>query len=193
MAQEEEDIKASKMRIREMCIDDLAPVYHIGEEIFTAEFSTSLYRTWDEFEIINLFSTDSELCLVAEIGDHIEGFALATTVDKPRSAWKYGYLTWLGVRKSVQHAGVGERLFKEIVKRLEKIGVRMVIVDTAANNDSAIRFFQKQGFDHMSEHVFLSMNLTRKKKSGKVKSKSRRKSVVQKRKTSKKLAGSANK
>ncbi|WP_291319559.1 N-acetyltransferase [Desulfonatronospira sp.] len=184
----EEEIKGPRVRIREMGIDDLAPVYHIGEEVFTAEFSTSLYRTWDEYEIINLFSTDNELCLVAELDDHIVGFALATTVEKPRSAWKYGYLTWLGVRKNLQHAGVGNRLFKEIVRRMEQMGVRMVIVDTAGDNVAAIRFFQKQGFDDMKEHVFLSMNLSRKSKAkgGKKKRpKSGRKSIVQQKKTPK--------
>ncbi len=184
----EEEIKVPRVRIREMGIDDLAPVYHIGEEVFTAEFSTSLYRTWDEYEIINLFSTDNELCLVAELDDHIVGFALATTVEKPRSAWKYGYLTWLGVRKNLQHAGVGNRLFKEVVRRMEQMGVRMVIVDTAGDNVSAIRFFQKQGFDDMKEHVFLSMNLSRKAKAKAGKKKrprSGRKSIVQKKKTPK--------
>ncbi len=187
MDQPEDEIKPSTIRIREMGIDDLAPVYHIGEEVFTAEYSTSLYRTWDEYEIISLFSTDSELCLVAEMDEHIVGFALATTVEKPRSAWKYGYLTWLGVRKNLQHAGIGQRLFKEIVRRMEQDGVRMVIVDTAADNTAAIRFFQKQGFDDMTEHVFLSMNLSRKGRGRKTKrSKAGRKSIVQKKKTPKK-------
>ncbi len=186
MDNQEEDIKPSRIRIREMGIDDLAPVFHIGEEVFTAEFSTSLYRTWDEYEIINLFSTDQELCLVAELDEHIVGFALATTVEKPRSAWKYGYLTWLGVRKNLQHAGIGQRLFKEIVRRMENTGVRMVIVDTAADNSSAIRFFQKEGFGDMTEHVFMSMNLTRKSRSKAKRTKAGRKSIVQQKKLSKK-------
>ncbi len=31
-----------QLRVREMTIDDLSPVFHIGEEIFTAEISPSL-------------------------------------------------------------------------------------------------------------------------------------------------------
>ena len=58
----------AKVVVREMTIDDLSEVFHIGEEVFTAEFSPSLYRTWDEYEITTLFNTDSELCLVAERG-----------------------------------------------------------------------------------------------------------------------------
>ena len=56
------------LRIREMTIDDFSEVFHIGEEVFTAEYSQSLYRTWDEYEITTLFNSDNELCLVAEAG-----------------------------------------------------------------------------------------------------------------------------
>ena len=94
-------------RIREMIIDDFPEVFHIGEEVFTVEYSRSLYRTWDEFEITTLFNSDTELCLVAEVGEHIVGFALGTTVKKHNSPWKYGYLVWLGVRQNVQKGRVG--------------------------------------------------------------------------------------
>lgn len=151
-------------RIREMSIDDLAEVFHIGEEVFTAEYSQSLYRTWDEYEITTLFNTDNELCLVAEAGDKILGFALATTVKKHNSAWKYGYLIWLGVRRDIQKGQVGSRLFREIKRRMKEQGVRMLIIDTSADNLPAIRFFEKQGFGHIQEHVYMTLNMTRKTK-----------------------------
>jgi ribosomal protein S18 acetylase RimI-like enzyme len=157
------------LRIREMTIDDFPEVFHIGEEVFTADYSQSLYRTWDEYEITTLFNSDNELCLVAEAGDHILGFALGTTVKKHNSPWKYGYLVWLGVRSNIQQGGVGSGLFKEIRRRMKDQGVRMIIIDTSADNQPAIRFFQKQGFDDIQEHVYMSLNLARKgkKKHGK--------------------------
>ena len=33
------------------------------------------------------------------------------------------------------------------------------MVDTEANNDQALRFFRKMGFNNLQEHVFLSMNV----------------------------------
>jgi ribosomal protein S18 acetylase RimI-like enzyme len=150
------------LRIRAMVIDDFAEVFHIGEEIFTAESFQSLYRTWDEYEITTLFNSDSELCLVAEAGDKILGFALGTTVTKHNSPWKYGYLVWVGVRTGIQQGGVGSSLFKEIKHRMKEQGVRMMIIDTSADNHPAIRFFQKLGFDDIQEHVYMSLNLTRK-------------------------------
>ena len=152
------------LRIREMTIDDLSEVFHIGEEVFTAEYSQSLYRTWDEYEVTTFFNSDNELCLVADAGEKIFGFALGTTVKKHNSPWKYGYLVWLGVRRDIQQGGVGSGLFKEIKRRMKEQGVRMIIIDTSADNEPAIRFFQKQGFDDIQEHVYMTLNLTRRKK-----------------------------
>lgn len=157
----EPDVGEEKLRIRELMIDDFPEVFHIGEEIFTAEYSQSLYRTWDEYEITTLFNTDNELCLVAEADAKILGFALGTTVEKHNSPWKYGYLIWLGVREEAQKKQVGNRLFKEIKRRMKEQGARMIIMDTSADNEAALSFFQKMGFKHKQEHVFLSLNLSR--------------------------------
>jgi ribosomal protein S18 acetylase RimI-like enzyme len=157
------------LRIREMTIDDFSEVFHIGEENFTAEYSQSLYRTWDEYEITTHFNSDNELCLVAEAGDSILGFVLGTTVTKHNSPWKYGYLVWVGVRKDTQQGGVGSALFKEIKRRMKEQGVRMIIIDTSADNQPAIRFFQKQGFGDIQEHLYMSLNLSRKNRKKPVK------------------------
>ncbi len=157
------------LRIRQMTIDDFSLVFHIGEEVFTAESFQSLYRTWDEYEITTLYNSDSELCLVAEAGGTILGFALGTTVTKHNSPWKYGYLVWVGVRSDIQQGGVGSGLFKEIKHRMKVQGVRMMIIDTSADNHPAIRFFEKQGFGDVQEHVYMSLNLSRKSRKKSVK------------------------
>jgi len=150
-----------KLRIREMSIDDLSQVFHLGEAIFTSDYSPSMYRTWDEYEITTLFNSDSELCLVAELDEDLVGFALGTTVEKHHSAWKYGYLVWLGVRTGLQKGGVGDALFKEIKRRMQEQGVRMIIIDTDADNEAGIRFFKKQGFGNVQQHVYMTLNLSR--------------------------------
>ena len=151
--------------IREMDIDDLAAVFHLGERLFTADVP-NLYRTWDQFEVTSLFQTESELCLVAEDEEsgRMVGFALGTTIEKSRSAWKYGHLIWLGVEPQVQRFGVGERLFHHLLERMEDTGVRMLLVDTQADNLSALRFFRKMGFGSPSQHIYLSLNLSQARK-----------------------------
>jgi len=147
--------------IREMTIDDLPAVFHIGEEIFTADKTPTLYRTWDEYEVTTLFNTDGELCLVAEQDDTVCGFVLGTTVTKHGSAWTYGYVIWLGVDPDWQKGKIGEKLFKELKERMIGKGVRILIMDTDAENKGAIRFFSNQGFGKARKHVYMSLNLDR--------------------------------
>lgn len=144
-----------------MRIDDLPEVFHLGEFLFTSELSPPLYRTWDEHEVTNLFNANSELCLVAELGGQIVGFAMGATVEKPRTAWKYGYLVWLGVRKRYQGRGIAKKLYREMEGRMLDRGVRMVIADTDESNKPAIGFFEKMGFLKTQSHVWLSKNLVK--------------------------------
>ncbi len=146
--------------IREMEIEDLPEVFSLGETYFTAEDWPSLYRTWDEYELVTMFAYDGETCLVAEENDRIVGFVLGTLIEKRRSAWTYGYLVWLCVQTEYRQTGVARRLVERLTELFIRDGARMMIVDTDAENDPAVAFFRKQGFGDEREHVFFSKNLT---------------------------------
>ena len=53
--------------VRELTLDDLPAVYQLGEKIFPADEWPNLYRTWDPYQLVDLFSSSGETCLVAEI------------------------------------------------------------------------------------------------------------------------------
>jgi ribosomal protein S18 acetylase RimI-like enzyme len=142
-----------------MEIDDLAHVFHLGERLFTSKTVPTLYRTWDEYEVTGIFQDDPEFCLVAEVDDQTVGFALGTTITKTRSAWKYGHLIWLGVKPEYQRLGVATKLFKQFRDKMEKSGVRIMLVDTEADNDGALQFFRLMGFRNPEDHLYLSLNL----------------------------------
>ncbi len=154
-------ITEDSVHIRPMEVDDLAPVFHLGEILFTAETVPNLYRTWDEFEVVKLFQSDSKMCFTAEIDGSIVGFTMGTVINKPRSAWKYGHLVWLGVHPNAARLGIAEKLFKLFRDMSIKTGVRMMIIDTEANNLPALEFFRKMGFGNPQEHIYLSLNLTK--------------------------------
>ena len=154
-----------RVTIREMEVDDIASVYHLGEQLFTSEESPILYRTWDPYEVTEYFSSDPEYCLVAEAKKIIVGFTLATTIEKEGTAWKkYGYLVWIGVDEAFQRTGLGRRLYRESEKRLRKDGARMVIADTEGDNEGAIAFFKAVGFASRTQHIWLSKTLKRSSK-----------------------------
>ncbi len=157
--------KKREIVIREMEIDDLAAVYHLGESLFTSEELPILYRTWDPYEVTEYFSSDPDYCLVAEADDEIVGFVLATTIEKSGTAWKtYGYINWIGVDERYQRTKLGRRLYRRLEERLKEDGARMIIADTEGGNEPAVAFFEEQGFSVRGEHLWLAKTIRRTKK-----------------------------
>lgn len=152
--------------IREMEIDDLSAVYHLGEKLFTSDEFPILYRTWDPYEVTDYFSTDPEYCLVAETeDDRIVGFVLANMIEKEGTAWKkYGYLTWIGVEESFQRTNLGQRLYNKIEDTFQKQGARMVMADTDAENQGALLFLNAMGFSARAQHVWLAKTLQKQRR-----------------------------
>jgi ribosomal protein S18 acetylase RimI-like enzyme len=151
--------KPPHIEIRQMEIDDLAPVFHLGEDLFTSQRVPNLYRMWDEFEVTSTFHEEPEFCFVAEADDRIVGFALGTTIKKPRSAWTYGHLVWLGVNQAYHRFKIATRLFNHFRDTMEKHGARILLIETDAENEQGIRLFEKMGFSQSRNHVYMAMNL----------------------------------
>jgi len=147
------------VEIREMELRDVAPVFDLGQKLFTANELPSLYRSWDDHELAQLFSTEADTCLVAEADDKVVGFALGRVMEKPRSAWRYGWLLWLGVEPRFKRSGVATRLVNQLRGLFIARNTRIMLVDTAAKNHGALGFFRRNGFGQEIRHVYLSQNL----------------------------------
>lgn len=148
-----------EIKIRQAGIDDLAAIFHLGEKVFHSDTYSNLYRTWDEFEVTALFNSEPEHMLVAEADSSVVGFAIGTTIDKAKTAWSYGHLLWFAVDPGYSGKGIGSLLFDRFRKIMEKEGIRMLIVDTQADNNNAIRFFTAKGFENPTEHVYMTLYL----------------------------------
>lgn len=158
--------KKPEITIREMEIDDIAHVFHLGEKLFKAQEVPNLYRTWDDFEVIQLYQSDPELCFVAEEEEtgKLVGFVLGTTVTKSHSAWKYGLMVWLGIDPAYRRYAIATKLFHQLTDVMLQEGVRMLLVDTEADNLEALHFFRRLGFGSPQEHLYLTLNLAAKLK-----------------------------
>ena len=145
--------------IRQMNIDDIPAIYHLGERLFTARIAPNAHRTWDEYEVVGFYQTDCEFCFVAEDDkETVIGFALGTVITKHHS-WTYGYLIWLGVHPDYQKSGVAQRLFRQLKGAMIDAGARIIMVDTDADNSASLKFFRKMGFNNSRQHVYLTMNV----------------------------------
>ena len=147
------------VEIREMRLEDLSSVFLLGQKLFTAEDFPTLYRCWDDDEVMNLFSADQETCLVAESEGKVVGFALGSIMKKPRNAWLYGWLEWLAVDPAYKRHGIATRLLNQLTTLFIKREARIILVDTDESNHKALAFFRKIGFGHEIKHVYLSCNI----------------------------------
>lgn len=147
------------VEIRPMRLEDLPAVFALGQKLFTAEDLPTLYRCWDEEELMQLFQADPETCLVATRGEQVVGFALGSLMQKRGSAWRYGWLEWLGVDPAYSRQGIAGRLVKQLTSLFVRRDARIMLVDTDEANTSALSFFRKNGFGHELRHVYLSRNL----------------------------------
>jgi ribosomal protein S18 acetylase RimI-like enzyme len=147
------------VEIREMKLTDLHEVFELGQKLFTAEKLPTLYRSWDEDAVIELFGSDRETCLVAENGKSIVGFALGAMMEKPNNAWRYGWLEWLAVSPRYKRHGLATRLLARLIELFIVRDARIVLVDTDEENHEAIAFFRRRGFGQDLRHVYLSLNL----------------------------------
>lgn len=147
------------IRIREMGIDDLSEVFHIGESIYSSQNFPIMYRTWDEYTVTQHFNNNPEFCLVAESNGKVAGFVMATMIEKSQSAWKYGYVVWLGVRKYYQKTGVASRLYNAIEEKFRDLGVRIVLADVEGTNHRALGFFRKKKFERAAIYIWVKKTL----------------------------------
>jgi ribosomal protein S18 acetylase RimI-like enzyme len=153
--------KKKRITIRNMEIDDLHPIYLIGNQIFTTK-SSNLYNFWDEHLVLQSFLSDPDYCVVATVKEAgqdketVVGFSFGTTIEKPRSSWKYAYLVWLGCSSAYQGLGLASQLYNVMLELFWIEKCRILMIDTQQNNEGALKFFRKLGFGHDEEHVYLS-------------------------------------
>jgi len=60
------------------------------------------------------------------------------------------------VSPDVQRLGVGRKLYSAFEELMMEEKVRMLIIDTQADNVPAIRFFTSMGFGSQSDHFYFS-------------------------------------
>ncbi len=128
-------MKKKLFEIRDMMVEDLSQVFNLG--IKELDMSKIYHQFWNLRELVSIFESDKELCIVAESNRNIVGFALGR---KRFSMWNEdsGYFEWIVVSKDYQRKGLGSALCEEMLRRFNKHGVKRVIADVEGANVSKI-------------------------------------------------------
>lgn len=85
------------------------------------------------------------ILLVAEENKQVIGFVWAHFIQY--GFFKYGSVDEFFVKKEFRGKGIGGKLVKKAVKKLQKEGAKIILVGTEKENKEAIKLYQKVGFE----------------------------------------------
>jgi phosphinothricin acetyltransferase len=88
--------------------------------------------------------------IVAESGNNITGYAYATKW-KARSAYRFSVESTVYIEQNGVGKGTGSLLYKELLSRLEELGIHVVIGGIALPNPSSISLHEKFGFKKVAQ------------------------------------------
>jgi ribosomal protein S18 acetylase RimI-like enzyme len=63
------------------------------------------------------------------------------------------------VKRKFKRGGIATRMLRQLTGLFIERDARIMLVDTAAKNHTALAFFRRNGFGQEIRHVYLSMNL----------------------------------
>ncbi|PYU22264.1 MAG: hypothetical protein DMG32_18745 [Acidobacteria bacterium] len=89
-------------------------------------------------------SQRSSLCIVAQAAGGAEPAVLGFLVAHAHGA--EGYIVTIDVLEAQRRSGIGTALLQETERRLAKMGVRHVGLQTATNNEAGVAFWQRHGY-----------------------------------------------
>src|SRR6202048_5411434 len=113
---------------------DFSGLYRLDQACFPAGISYS------KTTLRHFLSVRSADCLVAMEDAHIAGFIL--TEENPPLA----HVITLDVAEKLRRHGIGSALLAESERNLALRGVRHVLLETAANNDAGVAFWQRHRY-----------------------------------------------
>jgi len=84
------------------------------------------------------------LCLVAQAKDDAEPVIVGFLIADHRG--QQGYIVTIDVLEAHRRFGIGTALLQETERRLAKMRVRYVGLQTATNNEAGVAFWQRHGY-----------------------------------------------
>ena len=127
--------------LRDYSPSDLEALYEIDRACYPRgiAYSRRMLRWY--------ISQRGSLCIVAQDTDAAAPTILGFLIAHARQA--EGYIVTIDVLKAQRRLGIGTALLQETERRLAKMGVRYIGLQTATNNEAGVAFWQRHGYRHM--------------------------------------------
>lgn len=117
-------------------------------EIDQVCFREGIAYTGDELHYFLNMASATTLVAINDAGDpnKILGFIIADRFRQRRATHMMGRIITIDVAPARQHRGVGTLLLTGAESRLRESGCDYISLETAVDNDPALRFYKKHGY-----------------------------------------------
>lgn len=101
---------------------------------------------YSEREMNYFLGRPSAVRIVGEETGRIQGFIVADRFRPRRSQQSMGQIITIDVLPDARRTGLGSRLLTAAEERLKQVGCTYVSLETAVDNQAAMRFYKKHGY-----------------------------------------------
>jgi ribosomal-protein-alanine N-acetyltransferase len=122
------------LKIRRVQAQDIFSVIKIAYESLPEHYSPEVFNKF--------YESFSEGFLVAEKFHKIVGFVVGIQTSNGIAR-----ITLLSVDKKFRKQGIGSALINQFLREMSLHDIRQVELEVKINNDAAIKFYKKHGFD----------------------------------------------
>lgn len=122
--------------IRHVQPQDIFPVIKIAYESLPERYSPEVFNRF--------YESFPEGFLVAEKLHKVVGFIVGIKTSNGVAR-----ITMLSINKKYRKQGIGSALLTQFLKEMSLQNIRQVELEVRINNDAAIKFYKKHGFDIM--------------------------------------------
>lgn len=142
--------------IRSATADDIPDIVRLWRELMEFhEDLDSYYATSDDAEermaewVARCIESDKHFVLIAEYDDAPAGYILVEFGQRPpvMRDRRIAMIHDLSVTQSLRRRGIGEKLVREALLKIDERGVRLVEVSYTLANEQSSSFWPKMGFE----------------------------------------------
>jgi ribosomal protein S18 acetylase RimI-like enzyme len=124
------------MQIRAFQPDDFEGLYRLDQSCYPPGIAYSRYA------LREFLGAPAARAWVAEEAETLVGFVIVQQVGRDR-----GHVITLDVREDQRRRGIGAKLLTSGEEWLARQGVRQVRLETAVNNEPAVAFWRRAGYE----------------------------------------------
>jgi len=129
-----------KIMVESASLQDIEELWRIERECFTRE-------AFSREQILSLLKNPDAVGLLAQVNGEVAGFIIGL-VEK-HGAIKAGHVLTIDVAVKYRRRGVGIKLLEEMEKTFLKRGAETSYLEVRADNQTARRLYQRQGYQEI--------------------------------------------